>query len=51
MSWDDGFLHKDSWGSPGKAGNSTGIEQDHPKIQGEAQGRYRDNQEDNQEHP
>ena len=50
MSWDDGFWHKDSRESPGKAGNSNKIEQDHPKTEGEAQGMW-DRQEMNQEHP
>ena len=46
MSWDDGFWYKDSRDSTGKAGNSTGIEQEHPKRQGEAQGKCGDRQED-----
>ena len=51
MSWNDGFGHKDSRDSPGKAGNSQEMEQDHPKTPGEAQGRYWDNQEINQDNP
>ena len=38
MSWDDWFWYKDSTNSPGKAGKSREMEQEHPKIQGEAQG-------------
>ena len=49
MSWNDGFGHKDSRDSPGKAGNSQEMEQDHPKTPGEAQGRYEDTQETEQE--
>ena len=51
MSWNDGFGHKDSRDSPGKAGSSQEMDQDQSKTPGEAQGRYCDNQEIYQDNP
>ena len=48
MPWDDGFVQKDSKNSPGKAGSNQEMEQEHPKKQGEVQGRYWDRQDNKQ---
>ena len=51
MSWDDGFLHKDSRDSPGKAGNRQEMQQEHPETLGKTHGPYWHRWENAQEHP